>query len=111
VSDYTEPTDDEREALHRLEIPIAVLPGREHRGYYTLGPEAVDAILEIGFRLQGAITDEWEYAVRVRAFGLIPTHSEGEARHKLGDLRYRGGEVVRRRKAGPWEPFEAARDA
>lgn len=69
-------------------------------------------------RRQGPITEEWEYATRRASGGGLPylQYDLESARRfidnpPIGIVRYEGDPFVaiRRRKAGPWEPVEAAR--
>ncbi|GAA5198686.1 hypothetical protein [Microbacterium jejuense] len=128
----TQPTDDAREALaeviweSRIEFSspgktpatncsdVAISAARQSARH------TADRILATGFRRQGPITDEWEYSIHTAAgehiWPLGPQDEEivetREACEKaLGDNDPDYWEptdrIMRRRKAGPWEPVEA----
>ena len=116
----TPPTDDEREALE-----AAIDPDGDLEGYVVEG--ITDRILDAGFRRQGSITDEWEYAWRTDESHVWPydqyDHEGGDTLTEVVDVQaepwwqsevVEGMSIHRRRKAtpaGPWEPVEAVEDA
>jgi hypothetical protein len=102
------PTDDEREAQRGTpEDPQDSLArviwesSRDDEGTISAtGANIVArAVIAAGFRRQGPTTDEWEYGV------LGPTG------RMVNNGDYTHLQTHRRRKAGPWESVEAARDA
>lgn len=120
----TPPTDDDREALiGRVEGVKALLGEVYHTGITLLSIDFDPAYETLedavrALRRPLPITDEWEYAweadEKVRA-----TLSPRGPRIMLDDqpetperiAAFPKGRRIRRRKAGPWEPVEAARDA
>jgi len=70
-------------------------------------PRLTATVRAAGFRRQGPITDEWEYAVaevlsgELYVYDMKECFTEAEARaQRVEDDDI----IVRRRKAGPWEP-------
>lgn len=108
--------DDEREALvarlrdHAAGIDL-LAHGTSQEGFDMRS--AAD-LLESGACRQGPITDDWEYGIRPVddevPLGVSPMPTLEAAQTRANNIRG-GWVIVRRRKAGPWEPLEAARDA
>jgi hypothetical protein len=121
------PITDERHAgyrqLHELvkDAPEGVrrAVGNEQQrvlanGSFALHPSMLLRLLTRVYeqgRRQGQITDEWEYA-RMNCLGHVTEPDDGfeDAKTRAAGYPagYKGGyqTVVRRRKAGPWEPVE-----
>lgn len=115
------PTDAEREALAKTVYYWDVSEDVGSKAWEQLTEgmrdvwrEAADAILAAGFRRQGPTTGGWEYGIRPEdddvPLGVSPMPTLDAARTRANNIRG-GWIIVRRRKAGPWEPVEAARDA
>lgn len=85
-------------------------------GSHALGAGALaEALVERGWTRQGPITDEWEYAIRYLPPSPYATESpllvSREGQDAIIASSSEPVEGVRRRKAGPWEPVEAAERA
>lgn len=134
VQETTPPTDDEREAQRGTsEDPQDSLArliwetSRDDEGTISAtGANFVArAVLAAGFRRQGPITDEWEYGYELiesdtrivltqgfpydtpegaMARGVVRAEEESDIEETPIHAH-----AIRRRKAGPWEPVEAAR--
>jgi hypothetical protein len=103
------PTDDEREARR-----IAIRRGMDSIGSKTWDEtveDISDRLHDAGFRRQGPITDEWEYGIRADGNDEPYSYHSDDLDWLLDGVSDFDGHIVRRRKAGPWEPVEAARDA
>lgn len=124
--DASPPTDDEREALALIVKRIAHKFGGPSMAEFENAPPirkhyaTAEAIIAAGFRRQGPITDDLEYGagyegddgLQVRWFSMpsgaftIREAAENEV------ARYADPQIVliRRRRPGPWEPVETARE-
>jgi hypothetical protein len=105
----TQPTPDEREALAKIIDVGTRVWGACSIGFHA----AADAILAAGFHRQGPITDdtEWEYSIQITNGTIAPQPFDDLHEASVAASLWRNGSVVRRRKAGPWEPIEAAAKA
>jgi hypothetical protein len=113
-SNMDKSTDDEREAL--ATVLASAYNASPYRDAHLRG---ADAILAAGYRRQGPITDEWEYAIKdgagLHAWPFGPQDEELadtlEACVKAldgndPDFWNPDDHIVRRRKHGPWEPVD-----
>ena len=120
------PTDDERaqagldsERLRQIAEWLSMEHGHEETAKRVALIADRHDRLAAGFRRQGPITDEWEWGaiwtngvVEGKWFDMGDSFPIREAAERQVD-GYVDPQIVlgRRRKAGPWEPVEAARDA
>jgi hypothetical protein len=109
--------ESEREALTNLIGETAFTKKHDARGNFTgysSFADIADVILAAGFRRQGPVTDEWEYGIRPEdddvPLGVSPMPSFDAAWTRASNI-YGGWVIVRRRKAGQWEPVEATGEA
>jgi hypothetical protein len=105
------PTGAEREALAPIRALVAVLASRLHHveTHWTPDERSAPAStahvlrefdrLAAGLRQQDPTAEEWEYGV------------VGPTGRMVNNGDYTHLQTHRRRKVGPWEPVEAARDA
>jgi hypothetical protein len=113
---FEPPTDDEREALTLAFfewINEGWLSAGTDQHRPSLSEYLADAVLAAGFRRQGPITDEWEYGIAADGDDHEPFTDHYSSIEDMSDefdgsLAREDEHLVRRRKAGPWEPVDAS---
>ena len=101
----TPPTDEEMEPL-----TVIIRDSIERWGDLFPTPDVAryvaDDVEAAGFRRQGPITDVWEYGSQITNGTIAPEPFDDLHDASVAASRWINGSVVRRRKAGPWEPVE-----